>query len=319
MSDGMNPYNSTGQAPAYGGGNNYRNNGGGYGGGGGGYRSNNSYKNNSGGYKGGGGFKGGGGGFKGKTYTPEEIANAQIPRAVVISGNEQPTGPASDLAMRLTAAFEKAGFVVRSGGLRGFDEVVKNSGKNVELHLPFKNFNQQESASQFSNEICTELARRYAPDLDNMQNVPRAILAKNPRLVFGRYLNSPAQLIIVWSDDGCEHPREVTPRSGCVGHIVKMANAAGIRIINLQRPDAEQRAMKFLENIYVEQQQAEPATPTGPAGPASYQQPSQGQPAAGYGSNNGSNQSSYGGNGYQQPREPSFRNESRSYDSSYDQ
>ena len=259
MSDG-NPYNSNGRPYNGGGGGNGNWRGGG---GGGNWKGNNG--NGGGNWRSGNGGNGGGQRF-GKTYTEEELKNAVLPRYVVISGNDTPTGDASEKAMRLVGAFERAGFIVRTGGLKGIDDVVTSTTQKAELHLPFKNFNQKESASQFSNELCIEFARRFAPDLDSMPNVPKAILAKNPRLVLGKNLNSPAQLVIVWSDDGAEHPSECGPRSGNAGHIVKIANHTGIRVINLKRPDAEARAMQFLENIYVQQAQ-QPATqqPTAPA------------------------------------------------------
>ena len=250
MSDG-NPYSSNGRP---------------YNGGGGNWKGNNG--------NGGGNWRGGNGGGSGqrfgKTYTEEELKNAVLPRYVVISGNDTPTEDASEKAMRLVGAFERAGFIVRTGGLKGIDDVVTTATQKAELHLPFKNFNQKESASQFSNEMCIEFARRFAPDLDSMPNVPKAILAKNPRLVLGKNLLTPAQLVIVWSDDGAEHPSECGPRSGNAGHIVKIANHTGIRVINLKRPDAEARAMQFLENIYVQQAQQptnqQPAAPTDPTG-----------------------------------------------------
>lgn len=272
MSDDGNPYNKVGQAfngdsGGYQGGNNsgnYQNRSGG-----------NSYGNRNNGYSGGGGYNRqngggynggnfnkkpqGGGGFPKREYTEEDIRNAKFPMSVVFSGNDNlPEAPAV-LMGRLIPAFEKAGFEIRSGGTNGMDEVVEKIAQKVDLHLPFRGFNKKESKSQFSNEICKEFARRAQPDIESLPKVQKAILEKNPRLLFGKYLTAPAQIVIVWSSDGCELNHEVTNRSGSAGHLVKLAIASGIPVINLQRPDAEQRALAILEKMNVQpQQQTQP-------------------------------------------------------------
>lgn len=299
MSEGFNPYENQGQqVPAHtnhsgsyqsgsnesgggyknGGGNGYgnRSNSGGYSGGGGNrsYGGNKSYggggNRSYGGSGGSGNFSGAksnGQGFQKREYTEEDIKSAKYNISVVISGNENINDKAALLVARLAKAFDDKGIVIRTGGMNGTDEIVCNSVSNPELHLPFKNFNKRQAPSQYSNEICTELARRQQPNLDSLQNVQKAILAKNPRLIFGRYLTSPAQLVIVWSEDGCELPREVTIRSGNAGHLAKIAAVSGIRVINIQRPDAEQRAMAFLESLNVQQEQPQqPAPANGPTG-----------------------------------------------------
>ena len=310
MNEGANPYEAQGNpAPSggYGGGNNggyNRNNNsggnsGGYNRGGGGYNrggnggSSGGYNRSGGGggypNRGGGGFSSGGKpAFQKKEYTPEELKALKIGISCVITGNENFNDQTALMVGRIVKAMESKNVVVRTGGLNGIDQVVMDNAREAELHIPFRNFNKLEAASQYSNEPCLELARRYLPELDTLPNVPKATFAKNPRLVMGRYLSTPAQLVIVWSEDGCERPHETTPRSGMAGHVVKIAAAAGIRVINLQRPDAEARAMKFVESIYV-QQEPKPVQPpeaaTGPSygtnpgtvspgpGPASYQQP----------------------------------------------
>lgn len=306
MNENNNPYEAQGSAAPSGGG--YQggggggyNRGGGNGGGGGGYQ------NRSGGYGGGGnrpsggggGYNRGGGGggnfgsgangkpgFQKKEYTPEELKNLKLPVTCVITGNDGMSDQIALMVGRIVKAMESKNVIIRTGGLNGIDQVVLDHTRQAELHLPFRNFNKMEAPSQYSSEPCLELARRYMPELDTLPNVPKATFAKNPRLILGRYLTAPAQLVIVWSEDGCEHPREATSRSGIAGHVVKLAAATGIRIINLQRPDAEIRAMKFVENIYVEEikqpaQSTQPGTQPGPGGYPVQPAPNGGPPPVG--------------------------------------
>lgn len=322
MNENNNPYEAQGSAAPSGGG--YQGGGGSYNRGGGNGGGGGGYQNRGGGYGGGGnrpsggggGYNRGGGGggnfgsgangkpgFQKKEYTPEELKNLKLPVACIITGNDGMSDQIALMVGRIVKAMESKNVTIRTGGLNGIDQVVLDHARQAELHIPFRNYNKMEAPSQYSSEPCLELARRYMPELDTLPNVPKATFAKNPRLVLGRYLTAPAQLAIVWSEDGCEHPREATSRSGIAGHVVKLAAACGIRIINLQRPDAELRAMKFVENIYVEEikqpaQITQPGTQPGsggypvqpapngnppPVGPVVPGQPVYGQPPVGQG------------------------------------
>lgn len=239
-------------------------------------------RNNSGGYnkpQGGGYQKQGGNkpGFQKREYSPEELKNLKIAITCVVTGNENFQDQVALSVGRIVKALEQKNVIVRTGGLNGIDLVVLDNARAAELHLPFKNYNKMEAPSQYSSEPCLEIARRFMPDLESLPNVPKATFAKNPRLVLGRYLTAPAQLVIVWSEDGCENPQEVTSRSGMAGHVAKIAAGSGIRVINLQRPDAEARVMKFIESIYVEEPTRNPdpanANTQGPGSASAGSQP----------------------------------------------
>lgn len=196
--------------------------------------------------------------FQKREYTPEELKNLKITITCVVTGNENFPNQIALATSRIVKALEQKNIIVRTGGLNGIDMVVLENARAAELHLPFKNYNKMEAPSQYSSEPCLEIARRFMPELETLPNVPKATFAKNPRLILGRYLTAPAQLVIIWSEDGCEHPQEVTSRSGIAGHVAKIAAGSGVRVINLQRPDAEARVMKFIESIYVEESKRNP-------------------------------------------------------------
>lgn len=86
---------------------------------------------------------------------------------------------------RIVKAMESKNVVVRTGGLNGIDQVVMDNAREAELHIPFRNFNKLEAASQYSNEPCLELARRYLPELDTLPNVPKATFAKTHVWLWG--------------------------------------------------------------------------------------------------------------------------------------
>lgn len=252
MSD--NPYENQGRSNSYsgGGGNYQRNNGGG------GYNRNNNGGNNGGG-RGGYGKSGGGGGRGGwvpPEYTPDQIAAAYVPLSVAFLGNEKLNDTIVGRIIKVLKMFEAKKFAIRTGAERGVPRVIIDNAMAPELHLPFKKFDGIENpASYYTDALCEEIARKMKQDIDTAPDVVKAIYAKNPRVIFGKNLKQPVSVLIIWTEDGCENPSDVTNQSGIGGHALKLAAAAGIPVINLQNADAESRVEHYLRTLYVEAQQ----------------------------------------------------------------
>jgi hypothetical protein len=174
-----------------------------------------------------------------------------------VSGNENFPPEIGQLAERVIKMLEDRKIVIRTSNTRGLNKHVSTVAKAPELHIPFKLFDNCENpASYYTTTYCQSLAKNYLPDIEHLPKVIQAIYAANPRLLFGKNLDRSAQLTILWSEDGCEQPSDVTIRSGIAGHLVKLSASAAIPVINLQRPNAEQRVQQFLEHLYVESRQA---------------------------------------------------------------
>ncbi len=224
----------------------------------GGYQQKPSYGggNQGGGYQkkqwspgGGGGSYGGGGGkspFQRKVWTPEELAKATVYKSVVITGNESPPPAVLQALQRLVPEMEKRGYVIRSGGMKGMENAVEELARNLEIHLPWKGFDGKESKFTYTSDEAKEFAKRYHPAWDQAKPVVQTFCAKNVRLMLGKDLKSPTQILIIWSEDGAEHVRERTAKTGLTGIAVALASELRIPTFNLQRPDAEQRLMQYL-------------------------------------------------------------------------
>ena len=235
-----NPNNSGGYQNRSGGG-------GGYGGG----NSNGGYRNNG----GGGGFKGG---FQRKELTPEELVRARPYQTCVISGNDNPPEFVINIIGRLIPIVESLGYIVRSGGMKGIDNFVETFTRKVELHLPWKGFDNKDSKSTFNSEEAKEYAKRCHPTWDGIKPAAQAFFAKNVRMVYGKELKSPTQFVVIWSEDGAEQTIDRTARTGMAGHILALARQLRIPVFNLQNQDAEQRILRYLE---IEQKMEAPVQP----------------------------------------------------------
>ena len=141
---------------------------------------------------------------------------------------------------------EKRGFVIRTGGMKGMENAVEEMARNLEVHLPWKGFDGKESKFTYTSDEAKEFAKRHQPAWDNMKPVVQTFCAKNVRLVLGKDLKSPTQLLIIWSEDGAETARERTAKTGLTGVALSIAADLHIPVFNLQRPDAEQRLMQYL-------------------------------------------------------------------------
>lgn len=237
--------------------------GGGYGGGQrGGYsggQSNGGWKGNSGGgggggWKGngggGGGWKGGGGGgFKGKPpLTPEQLIAMKMPKSIVMAGNFRAPEQLIPVIREIAEMIHQHGFALRASAMDGFDKLVLDNVQNLEIHLPWKDFNQVgQCESSFNSDECKEFAKRYMPDWGNLKDSHQAFFCKNVRLVLGKSLKQPCQLAIIWSEDGVEGPANRTAQSMHAGHIAAMCKDMRIPVINISNPDAVHRVRRFLE------------------------------------------------------------------------
>lgn len=223
---------------------------------------------NGGGYQqrqGGGGYQqrqGGGGGGKGfqprEPLTPEQLERLRLPVTVVVTGNDRIPDVDALTIDRLVKMIEEKGVTVRCGGQSETDKVVAKAARRPEYHTPWKGFDDIEIkgfGSGFNTDECFEYAKRYyMGDFESANKFQRANHAKTARLLFGKSLRSSTQLVIIWSEDGAETAASTNSRSGIAGHVIRMASASGIPVINI-KPGAESRLSTFLENINVQSQQ----------------------------------------------------------------
>lgn len=244
-------YNNSGGSGDYSGGNRQ----GGYGGGGNQGGWNRGGNGGGGGWNrgggGGGGWKGkggGGGGFNRQPLSPEQLAALKMPKSVLIDGNARAPEQLVPLIREIADMFRRAGFELRTGGMDGLGKLVSDNVPDVELHLPWKDFNQiPNAASSFNSDECKEYAKRYLPDWGNLKDSHQAFYCKNVRLVLGKSLKQPCQIAIIWSEDGVEGENTRTQQSMHAGHIAAMCRDMRIPVINLHNPDAVSRVRKFLE------------------------------------------------------------------------
>lgn len=213
------------------------------------YGNNNYNRGNNGGYKGGGGGGFNKGGFGPKKLSQQELEALVLPKAAAISGNKGMPEQFMPILLRMCHALRQHGFVIRTGWSEGTEQMLAKAMPDCELYTPWK---PKENGppnifSSWASDESKEFAKRYCPEWGSISEPMQAVYSKNARLVLGKKVTSPCQIVIIWSEDGVEANSSRTPRSNHAGHIAAMANAMHIPVININNPGAEERLRKFLE------------------------------------------------------------------------
>lgn len=234
-----------------------------------GYGGNSAYgSGSSGGYSGAGGRSGGfgggggggrggfnGGGFQKPPLTQAELDALVLPKAAAITGNYNAPEQVIPLIQEAVQLLRQHGYKIRISQGKGFDDYVgRVVGPSGELYLPWKFKNDNGSFvpafSTFNGDECKEFTRRYVPDWGAINEKQQAFWFKVTRMVLGKNCREPAQLSIIWSEDGVESPQTRTPKSGQAGLAAALSRAMNIPVFNLNNPNALQRLKQYLEGTH---------------------------------------------------------------------
>ncbi|HXQ32680.1 MAG TPA: hypothetical protein VN843_01535 [Anaerolineales bacterium] len=166
------------------------------------------------------------------------------------TGNaDTPDGVMREL-LETAQLLERNGYTVRTSAFFDTPDKVFSQIKTKEMILPWKGFADQESKLTFTSEEARYLAKKYYANpaaFDTMKEAGKTFLAKNVRLICGQNLRSPAQFVLLWTEDGCEHPKDKTPKTGYAISIITISYEMRIPIFNFGRSDAKQRLTQKLQ------------------------------------------------------------------------
>lgn len=217
---------------------------------GGGQGSGGGYQQRQGG--GGGGYGGGGGGFQrqgggGFQRKEDTVQDPYLP--VVIFVEKDMPGEIKQKLYHLASKLIGKGYTIRlnSDDPDFAKQVMSLSTKNVELYLPWRNFNQLESKHTFNTLTSKDVAQKHFPAWEKIPDSVKAILAAQVRMIFGDRNNSIALMMITYSADGASRIAEITKDTGRVSFIIKMACAYGFSVVNMGKQSSESLLEKYFD------------------------------------------------------------------------
>lgn len=206
----------------------------------------NGYANGQGGYqKRQGGYNGGsGGGFQRK---PDEVTPPYLPVVFFLEANlpEEVRNKFKTLASKLIAK----GYTIRiNADDPAFVKQLQSlSHKNVELYLPWRNFNELESKHTYNTLTAKDIAQKNFGGWDKVPDSVKAILAAQVRMLFGDRNNSITLMVVTYSADGASRIAELTKDTGRTAFIIKTACTYGFSVVNLGKPSSEGLLEKYFD------------------------------------------------------------------------
>lgn len=175
---------------------------------------------------------------------PVENPTLYLPYAAL--GNKDAEQSILDSFKRIVTKLEENGYIARTGGMEGIEELVERTAANHELYLPWKSFASKESKFTYNNPLVQGIAKKFHPSWDNLKPPLQAFLSKGVRVLCGQNCNSLALFLLCWSKDGVDNVKDKTYESANVGHAVAVAAAHHIPVFNLGKPGTEERLYQFL-------------------------------------------------------------------------
>lgn len=126
------------------------------------------------------------------------------------------------------------GYYVRiNGDDKDFTNKLINISNNLEVYIPWKNFNNIESKHYFNDPMHKKIAASFMPGYENLPEAVKSLLARNVRLIFGDKLNSTALCLITWSSDGALHSSQVNKETGKASFLIRLMSKYRLPVFNI--------------------------------------------------------------------------------------
>lgn len=139
------------------------------------------------------------------------------------------------------------GWTLRSGGADGADRAFElGAPKQVEIYLPWKNFNGSHSPLWGVSPEALNIASQFHPAWDRCSTAGKKLHGRNVYQVLGQDLKTPSQFIICWTKNGAG--------AGGTGQALRIAKAHSIPIFDfgLDKDQQLQNFKDFLHSLPVE-------------------------------------------------------------------
>lgn len=161
------------------------------------------------------------------------------PSAYAGIGSRLTPGDVLYLMEQIAAFLACFGHRLRSGCAPGADQAFeRGSGGRYELYLPWPEFERRPTSivqlvrpSAFAYEI----AARHHPAWIRLQRGAQALQARNSHQILGADCESPSRFVLCWTPDGAT--TVTSSRTGGTGQALRIADAYGVPVWNLQRAD----------------------------------------------------------------------------------
>ena len=150
-----------------------------------------------------------------------------------------------ELMTSLSAALERDGMILRTGGAEGADmafEAGISDPANRIIYIPWKGFSgrgDELNVVSSYTAVHAEIAAGAHPRWGFCGRGARALHTRNVAQVLGDDCETPSEFVICWTVTGGAH--------GGTGQAIRIAEGAGIPVVNLRLEEARSAAEAYLE------------------------------------------------------------------------
>ena len=170
-----------------------------------------------------------------------------MPKYVTGVGNRDVS---PDGAKRITEAaklLEQAGYILRSGGADGCDTLFEQNMTRKEIYLPWRGFNHNTSNFCQVSKDAFQIASTVHPRFKYLSPAAQKLHARNAYQVLGWNLDSPSDILVCWTRDGCTGEASSSSGTGGTRTAIVLADRHGIPIFNVKNDDDFSRLKMVLE------------------------------------------------------------------------
>lgn len=158
------------------------------------------------------------------------------PGAYAGIGSRSSPADVLDLMGQIATKLGCMGWRLRSGGASGADSAFERRAFGADIFLPWPGFNdRRDGALNSPSPRAFEIAAWFHPGWAHLGRGSQALHARNVHQVLGADCKSPAAFVLCWTPDGAVE--KTTSKTGGTGQAIRIANAYGVRVWNLQREE----------------------------------------------------------------------------------
>lgn len=136
---------------------------------------------------------------------------------------------------------EQRGYILRSGAAAGADKAFESGVTKPQNKCIY-------TANQATPEAMA-IAARYHPVWDRLPTFAKKLHGRNSFQVLGDDLKTPSEFLICWTVDGCTQHIGRSAATGGTGTAISIADATGVRVCNLKRPDHYTKTINWIKQM----------------------------------------------------------------------
>jgi predicted NAD-dependent protein-ADP-ribosyltransferase YbiA (DUF1768 family)/O-acetyl-ADP-ribose deacetylase (regulator of RNase III) len=160
-----------------------------------------------------------------------------------IGSRETPDDVMADMTS-MARVLEKRGVVMRSGGAPGADTAFQKGTSDRDMRqvfIPKIGFNGNREGVLMDprhEQTALELVQRYHPAPERLSGFALQLMMRNGCQMFGEHFDDPSKVVVCYTPDGAA--------SGGTGQAIRMAEDAGIPVLNLRIPEIREAVLAEL-------------------------------------------------------------------------